>query len=487
MSKEVNKYLTEVTLPMREIFKDMVKYTPSKIFGLLGNTVLVPVYTNLLTREEYGVYTVAIAVLSFLCIIFSDWVGLSGLRFFREHQLQNQISKYLSTLVLILSTNIVLMFLVAFFFRHQFYDFFDIPEKRFFAIVLLVIPTAVRALLFQILRAQIKPSAFTISTIINQILTILLSVFVIKTFHLGGVSILIGMALSISIIDVILIFQSNILKYFKIEPLSWNTLKSIFMYGLPIAIASISLWSITQSNKIIVQQLRGFSDAALIGVGYSLTFPILMTLFAIFTVAAYPRIINIYEDKKDVRPIISKITGYFLAIAIPLAVLASVYSKDIVDLLANEKFAEAYVLIPYLAFGCLFLSLAEYTTMQYLLVKKTYINTIIRIVAGLIGVGLNYLLILKMGIVGAGIATLFANFIYFSLSLIIVMPNLEWRIPFKKLKHIVISFIPMVLLYFIFHFLKSDIHPWVEMSTLLGIYLITFFVVSRLDKDRYII
>ena len=165
--------------------------------------------------------------------------------------------------------------------------------------------------MFQILRAQIKPSAFTISTIINQILTILLSVFVIKTFHLGGVSILIGMALSISIIDVILIFQSNILKYFKIEPLSWNTLKSIFMYGLPIAIASISLWSITQSNKIIVQQLRGFSDAALIGVGYSLTFPILMTLFAIFTVAAYPRIINIYEDKKDVRPIISKITGYF--------------------------------------------------------------------------------------------------------------------------------------------------------------------------------
>ena len=91
MSKEVNRYLTEVALPMREIFKDMAKYTPSKIVGLLGNTVLVPIYTNLLTREEYGVYTVAIAVLSFLCIIFSDWVGLSGLRFFREHQLQNQI------------------------------------------------------------------------------------------------------------------------------------------------------------------------------------------------------------------------------------------------------------------------------------------------------------------------------------------------------------------------------------------------------------
>ena len=121
MSEYVNKYITEVALPMRAIFKDMAKYTPSKIFGLLGNTVLVPVYTNLLSKEEYGIYVVSVAVLSFLCILFSDWVGLSGLRFFREHQLQDKISKYLSILVMLLTTNIILLFFVAFIFRHNFY------------------------------------------------------------------------------------------------------------------------------------------------------------------------------------------------------------------------------------------------------------------------------------------------------------------------------------------------------------------------------
>ena len=125
--------------------------------------------------------------------------------------------------------------------------------------------------------------------------------------------------------------------------------------------------------------------------------------------------------------------------------------------------------------------------MQYSLVKKTYINTIIRVIAGLIGVGLNYLLIIKMGVVGAGVATLVANLIYLILSLIIVMPNLEWHIPFKRLRHIAIAFIPMALCYFIFNLTKFDIHPWVEMGVLLVVYLITLFIASRLDKDRYVI
>lgn len=486
MSEHVNKYISEVALPMREIFKDMAKYTPSKLCGLLGNTILVPIYTNLLSREEYGVYTVSVAVLSFLCILFSDWVGLSGLRFFREHQLQNQISKYLSILVMLLTTNITLLFIVAFIFRHNFYEFFKIPPSLFMGIVFLTIPVAIRALLFQILRAQIRPSAFTISTIINQIMTISISVLIIKYLHLGGVSILWGMAISISLIDLLLIYQSNILKYFKLEPISWGTLKSIFKYGIPIAIASASMWCITKSNTLITQQLEGFESASIVGVGYSLTFPILMTFFAIFTIASFPRIINMYEDRRDVRPIISKITGYFLLVAIPLVALSAVYAKDI-TLLANAKFQEAYILIPYLASACFFLSLAEYTTMQYLLSKKTYINTIIKVVSGLIGVALNYILILKMGVVGSGIATLIANILYFALSLIIVMPNLEWKVPYLRLIQIAITFIPVSGLCYLLK-TNTNIHPWIQMSILLISYFAVFCIVRLFKKDdRYVI
>ena len=106
------------------IFKDMIKYSPSKIIGTVGNAIIVPVYTSLLPPEQYGIYSLSIAFLSFLCIIFSDWVGLSGLRFFRQHQLAQDLSKYLSVLVSILGLNLLLMFVLCLIFQGNFCSFF---------------------------------------------------------------------------------------------------------------------------------------------------------------------------------------------------------------------------------------------------------------------------------------------------------------------------------------------------------------------------
>ena len=95
---------------VKGIFTDMIKYAPSKLCGMLGNMVTVPIYTGLFSQEQYGLYTISIAMLSFLCIIFSDWVGMSGLRFFRHHQLMDDLPKYVTTLVTILTITMLLMF-----------------------------------------------------------------------------------------------------------------------------------------------------------------------------------------------------------------------------------------------------------------------------------------------------------------------------------------------------------------------------------------
>ena len=202
-----------------------------------------------------------------------------------------------------------------------------------------------------------------------------------------------------------------------------------------------------------------------------------MTLFAIITIAAFPRIINLYEDKKDVRPIISKLTAYFMLIAFPLAVLSSLYSSDIVEIFANAKFEKASMLIPYFAFGAVFLSFAEYTTMQYHLANKTYINTILKVFTGILGLGLNFILIKHYGILGAGIATLITNFIYFLSSTIIVLPNLNWQIPYREILKIVLSFVPLFILFFIFKN-SNLLHPIIQILILLVVYYAAYYSFS---------
>ena len=479
---EKSDYLNNVAIPVKQIFLDVLKYSPSKVSGIIGNTVLIPVYTNLLTPEQYGLYTLSIAVLSFLCIIFSDWVGLSGLRFFRRYEIKDDVPKYLSALIILLVTNITLMFFIAFICRHNFYEFFKIPGKVFAAILILIIPVAFRALLFQILRAQIKPGAFTVTTIINQILTIVIAVMFLKFTTLGAVSILAAMAISITLIDVILVFQTDILWLLKFVKPDFNMIKTLFAYGVPIAVASLSLWIINQSNKFITSHFHGLVDAGFVGVAYNLTFPILMTLFAIITIAAYPRLINLYEDKTDVRPLISKLTGYYMLISLPVVVIMSLYTKDIVLLFANAKYADAFVLLPYLAFSAFFLSLTDYTTYQYHLSGKTYILTTLKVVSAIIGLVLNIVLIQKIGLAGVGIATLISNILYFVLTVVVVIPGLNWQIPFKRLFHLLLCFIPSAVVWYILQI--SPITPLVQIYILLSFYYLLFYFTKGIFKDE---
>ena len=87
----------------------------------------------------------------------------------------------------------------------------------------------------------------------------------------------------------------------------------------------------------------------------------------------------------------------------------------------------------------------------------------------------------------SGIATLIANILYFALSLIIVMPNLEWKVPYFRLMQIAITFIPVSGLCYLLK-TNTNIHPWIQMSILLISYFAVFCIVRLFKKDdRYVI
>ena len=69
---------------IKPIFKDMFKYSPYKLVALILNIITVPIYTMFLSPSDYGLYSISIATLSFICIIFSDWIGLSAYVFLKN-------------------------------------------------------------------------------------------------------------------------------------------------------------------------------------------------------------------------------------------------------------------------------------------------------------------------------------------------------------------------------------------------------------------
>ena len=236
-----------------------------------------------------------------------------------------------------------------------------------------------------------------------------------------------------------------------------------------------------------MNSISGFSDVGIVGVAYGLTLPLLMTIFSTITVAAIPRIINLYEDKFDVTPIVSKFVGYYVLIALPLVMTMSIYSLDYVHVFSsNEHFYVAYKVIPYFAFGTFFLALTDYTTLQYHLAKKTQIDFILKLLSGILGIALNIILIPKYSLIGVGIATLSANLFYLILSLIIILPGLRIKYPAAIMNKILLAFIP----YFLCVFLVMDklvMTPVVKMLFLLLIFHFSYWFITRFDRKHKVL
>ena len=116
--------------------------------------------------------------------------------------------------------------------------------------------------------------------------------------------------------------------------------------------------------------------------------------------------------------------------------------------------------------------------------KKTYIDTIIRVISGITGILLNIILIMKLGLIGLGIATLLGNILYFVLSVIITVPDLKWDIPYAKIFKILFCFVPVGILYVIFR--KLQMHYGVQMLLLSLIYAYTYAVIQKFFPDAYV-
>ena len=131
------------------------------------------------------------------------------------------------------------------------------------------------------------------------------------------------------------------------------------------------------------------------------------------------------------------------------------------------------------------MALTDYTTLQYHLANKTYIDFIIKLISGISNIVLNILLIPKYGLIGVGVATLVANFLYFLLSVVIVLPGLGLKFPTKTLCRVFLSFIPFSFAYYFFNS-QIDLPAIFEMLSLLVIFYFAYAVLClyKLKKNN---
>lgn len=391
----------------------------SMIFGKLFSYLFVILVAVKLGSYEYGLLSLGIAIISFF-IAFS-LLGLDEgvIRFVSFYRGKNEQALLKGTILTALKTvlNSSLFFAVLLIvfsdFISNIFDEYELVKVLFFMAIIL--PFGALSNIFLVsFRAFQKPEYEVIfKELLEKSLRLVLTLILIALgFKLTGALIGLSLAAIIMFFLVFITFNKKIFNIFSKEIQEQGNKKELLNYSLPLMLKNFMWFIIAWTDLLMIGYFKTTSDVGIYNVALPTSNLIIVPIYGIMYLF-FPIISELYgkNNLTEIKEIYKKISKYSLLMNIPIFIIISLLSEDIISALFGKEYVKAALPLTILSIGYLLFSLSDISMNILSVLKRT--KTIFCIIAtfALSNVVLNYFLIPKYGIVGAGIATSISFFI----------------------------------------------------------------------------
>lgn len=426
----------------KNLFKQTAIYGLATVLPKMFSFILVPLYTDLLPKAEYGKVSMIFAYMIFINVILAYGMETSFFRFYNKEEDKEKVIE--TSMVTIFWSTIVFLF-VALLYRTTLSEWSNIDSQYIGYTIWILALDALVMIPFSKLRATQRPMFYAIIKIANVLANLLLTIaFLIylpqwaATSPNGFLS-----SLYIENFEIGYIFLANIisslLTFLVLSPnylaLKWRfdfaLWKKMMRYGLPILVAGIAFAINEQFDKILLGNLLPANVAdSEVGV-YSACYKIglFMVLYrTAYTLGIEPFFFS-HSSDKNAPQTYAMVTKYFVIFG-SFILLSVIVFADLFKLLLirDSSYWIAMKVVPLIILANFFLGIYTNLSVWYKLIDKTHIGAYISVVGAIITLVLNYLLIPSMSYYGSAIATLAA---YASMMLIsYYLGNKYYPIPY---------------------------------------------------------
>lgn len=391
-------------------FKTLGKNSLLILLGNLGSKVItffmLPFYTTWLTVAEYGTVDLISTCVAFIVPIVS--IGISQAVFVlpKNTTLDKQKSYFSTALVfaIVAFTAIYLLYQLLFFFLGKgicngilcnYIDF----------IYLIAFIQFLNFFLSQFARSINNVSAFAFSGAIFALSLASLGFLIIPNNGLFGY--LIAYFFSVTASLVFLLFKSKAYSYFSLKLLSSKRLNEMIKFSLPLAPNSIIFLIIALVNRPVILKYLGVEANGVFAVVN--TFPKLLNMFyGIFLYSWQISALDNYRDKNYKFFYNTTLNSLVFGVSL-ICLILSFFGKQILGVIADDKYIHAWVYIPILVIPVFFSILVGIIGVDFLVYKKTKYSFYSSIWAGAAAVVFNFILIPKFGLYGACFAIVISN------------------------------------------------------------------------------
>ncbi|MCR4798922.1 MAG: oligosaccharide flippase family protein [Bacteroidales bacterium] len=373
--------------------------------------LILPIIVRFLTPEDYGIITNFMIFVQIMSIFaYGAAQGSVPVKFFKLDK-QN-FQGYIVSLISICFVVLIFFTVLFLFLKNEFEEIMGVPVGYQFLTIVEVffgVFTCINMLLWRCEEKPIKFGVFQISqTILNIFFTIWFVVYLKWAWEGKILANLIAICV-MGIINIVILFYRG---YYRFK-INFKHAAAVLSFALPLIPHALALWGKTGVDKILITNLEGLSENGLYStaITWSAIITILITSFGnaynpylLKKLASFDKTPSEDNHIKEKKKIVK--LSYMFIVGLACFVLCSYFIfYGLIIYIYPESYHSSTRFLSWLMLGeffrgcyLIYINFIHYTLNTKILGLMTFSLSIIQI-------GLSYILILKIGTIGAAIST----------------------------------------------------------------------------------
>ena len=381
----------------KKLLKNSTIFAIANLGTKLMTIILVPFYTFVLTTKEYGEVDLIVTTISLVIPIITLSIFESVLRFAMDKNEDKE--KVFTSAVIIMLIGFICSAIFLPFFRY-------VPGIKDYIVLfyLIMVTQGIHMLLSNFVRAIGKVKLFAIDGVINTAILLISNIILLSVFKWGIYGYLVSILLSHIVSCILLMVKGKGISSFKMKKYDKVLAKNMLRYSIPLIPNSLMWWVMNVSDRYVITLFISASANGLYAVANKI--PSLLNILNNIFFQAW-QLSAIEESDSETKSLFySNIFNMFSTLMLVATSFILIIIKPAIRFVVAQEYSECWKFVPFLLLGIVFSSFSGFLGTNYIAMKKT--NGILKssFLGALINIILNLLLVPKIGVNGAAIATM---------------------------------------------------------------------------------
>jgi len=397
---------------MKRLLKDTAIYGSGDFLFKIVAFAVFPIYAHLFTVEEFGIMALVTTLAGFAGLLSNMGLNNAVQRYYWDPKMSKDKRPILvSTGLLILLTWSICVIggilLVLYLLRGRIEERYSI----LWAFILLSLVTNIPAQILQysqdVLRLHFSPWKFTFVSAWRNLFGVLLGLVLIIGFGKGLLGFFEGsfLAFMVSIPIGFWLIRKDLNLHLDIR-----MAKELILFGYPFIFANVAYWIFESMDRWMLSELSNNTEVGLYSIAFKFA-TILIFINTAFGQAWAPNAMKLYSDHPNYRWVFGQIFSYLFFALTVIGVIISLFGAEVLRLITPPEYWAAATPLSVLAMSLVLSGTQQITAMGISLERKTYLFPAGTWGTALINIILNWLMIPKLGALGAAFATFISYFV----------------------------------------------------------------------------